>query len=366
MKKLNQQGAVAMISVIIFSIIISILAMAYARTIISQQRQSINYDLSTRAYYAAESGVQDAVRYLRGQNPADANSILVSGQNSCKNGSEYLGSDDGVLGTDKNTLAYTCQLVDPTPGELTGSTSADSVLWKIIPAQAANDDYKVTIKWSNPDSDQKLVPREGSTSLTPPIPGWRNSSGDTYHPQLRASFITAPPNARRSDYGQQVYFLNPTTQNATDISVNPQAGVRQNPGSVAKNSTCNESDSSGGYKCSQVFEVPKILADSGNLYLVVHSVYAKTNYEVTISEKTSGRQLGFKNNVLTVDVTARAGDVFRRVKQQVPISGGYKESWFDASGLVVGDGICKLFSIGTTASQFSSECQPTSTTSPTP
>lgn len=351
MKRLNQQGAVAMISVVLFSIIISILAMAYARTIIAQQRQSINYDLSTRAYYAAEAGVQDAIRGLNAD-PA----ILEAGQNVCKSGATYMGgSIDGTLGDSQGALAYTCQLVDPTPSVLSGSTTSDSALWKIATPQNSAQGYAVTVKWSNPSSsDQTLIPREGDSKLMPPIGVWQ-SAGGNYHPLLRVSFISAPAGATRSDYGQEVYFLNPTSQNPTPIDVNPQAGIQQDEKKVVQNSKCEAGDNSGGFKCSQTFGVPKSLVDAGSLYMVVHSVYAKTNYEITLAEKT-GKELGFKNNVVTIDVTAKAGDVFRRVRQQVPVGGGYKESWFDASGLVVGDGICKLFTVGTSPVQFSSSC----------
>ncbi len=352
MKKLNQAGAVAMISVVLFSIIISILAMAYARTIIAQQRQSVNYDLSTRAYYAAEAGVQDAIRELNTN--AD---VLKDGQDTCKNGAQYLGgSADGTLGDSQGALAYTCQLVDPTPSVLSGSTTSDSVLWQIKPA-APTGSYKVTINWSNPSSgDPELVPRGDGSKLMPPVESWADNG---YHPLLRASFILAPANATRSDYGQEVFFLNPTSQTATDIIVNPQAGVQQNASKVTNNAKCLGGNN-GAYKCTQTFSVPSGLVNSGSLYLVVHSVYAKTNYKVSLADAVTGKEIGFKNNVVTVDVTAKAGNVFRRVKQQVPVDGGYKESWFDASGLVVGDGICKLFTVGTTASQFSSGCNPLS------
>ena len=110
MKRLNQSGAVAMISVVIFSIIITILVSAYARTIISQQREAINYDLSTRAYYAAESGVQDVIRELK--NPDS--DVTKNGQQNCKGASGYLGKNSsGKLG-ESDSLVITCQLVDLT------------------------------------------------------------------------------------------------------------------------------------------------------------------------------------------------------------------------------------------------------------
>lgn len=360
MKKLNQSGAVAMISVVIFATIITILVTAYARTIVSQQRQSTNYDLSTRAYYAAEAGVQDAIRSLK----ADPGSTLnKEGQNTCKsNSGGYLDGDsnsgNGQIGG--SDLAYTCQLVDVRLGSIEDMTSPNSGLWRINPEQlpSPSSGYLLNVSWSKEDQNdgQQLSPRENNDKLFPPIGGWVNN-GALVHPLLRVSFISAPNNlGSRSDIKQQVYFLNPAL-NADGGTPGVTFPNEQDREKTVVNASCPQDNVE--YACSQAFTVDKSWFEGGNnVYVVIHSEYSKAKYKISAADRVGSRPVDLVGTAANIDVTAKAGNVFRRIRQTVDLGSSYKQSWFDASGLVVGDGICKLFSIGESPGQFNSECTP--------
>ena len=53
----NQDGLVSIIIVVILMIVISIIVLSFAKVVRNEQRQTLDRQLSTQAYYAAESGV---------------------------------------------------------------------------------------------------------------------------------------------------------------------------------------------------------------------------------------------------------------------------------------------------------------------
>jgi hypothetical protein len=76
------------------------------------------------------------------------------------------------------------------------------------------------------------------------------------------------------------------------------------------------------------------------------------------SQPNGSGQVPLANAQATIDVTGKSGDTtFRRVRQSLPL-GGYVEKNGPDAALVVGEGICKQFTIGTAQSLFGSACTP--------
>jgi Tfp pilus assembly protein PilX len=362
MKKLDQKGAVAMISVVIFALIITILATAYARTIVNQQREATNYDLSTRAFYAAEAGAQDAIRAIKAATPTDK--LVVKGQSECKESSTYLGgSTTGYLDNSSSDLAFTCQLVDiSTSDGVSGKTDRNSGLWRISPGGSAPaNGYELTVTWRPAvQTGSQYAVREDGSKLFPPLTVWGQSQ---FPPVLRLSLISnsSPGAPSRASLKQHVYFLNPAANaEPSEETINPESA--EDASKIVRNASCTTSQSEG-YECSISFNAPASLFSGKELYAVVHSVYGESNYKISMTKKGSAEPVDLKG-IATIDVTARAGNVFKRIKQQISLDKSYRTSWFDASGLVVGDGICKLFSVGKTESQFNPQCNPKELSTP--
>ena len=111
--------------------------------------------------------------------------------------------------------------------------------------------------------------------------------------------------------------------------------------------------------CSTTFKANGLESDiaQGHVYVVIQGVYGTADYEISPLDNAA-KPVGIKN-LVDIDVTARAGSVFKRVKQQVSLGGEdtYQNSWFNADALVVGDGICKLFTVGSAPSQYNTQCK---------
>lgn len=336
-----------MLSVVIFSILISIVAAAYARTIVVQQREALNYDLSTRAYYAAESGVQDAIREIKSKPE-----LLESNKEDC---TPFSAQGGGKIGGSEE-IGYTCQLIEADANEVSGATrQGDAVLWRL---PNSSGDLRVTLKWSEDPDGQNFVARPESSKLLPQAGNWGDGSGNAYHPMMRTSFISLPSsNIRRDSINQWVYFLNPTDAGEgeiTDVNLNS----KQEESSVIHNALCDEAE--GGLECSQSFVVKSSAFSGGRqAYIALQSIYGgDTKYTISASNSSTNEPVPF-DGVVSIDVTGRASSVFRRVKQQVEASGQQQVfiSAPNANALVVGDGICKLFTVGNTPAQYQTQCR---------
>ncbi len=367
-KKMNQSGAVALISVVVFATITTVVITAYLRSAVSQQKESVNYDLNNRAYYAAESGVQDAVRAIK-NTPASA-----VDKDTC---TPLAGG--GLVGTSASfNLSYTCQIVDVDPAELTGTVSpnSQSVMIKLDPAVAPPaGQYKIVVRWSPKSNTNVLYPRGTDTPLFPPNNLWFQG-GDTtkpVHALLRVSVITHPNGSfNRTNINQRVAFLNPTDSTAAG-SIPPSGNggwvlfdtgddiLTQQEG-LFNNAECYESDdpaipaTMGTYSCQRTIRLTNYnLANP--TYIRIGSVYRSTDFSVTLTN-SSDVVIPIKNSQITVDVTGKAGEnTYRRIKQTVKLDGYKIDSGPDAA-LIAGEGICKQVTLGTGVSTYQSGCNP--------
>jgi hypothetical protein len=87
------------------------------------------------------------------------------------------------------------------------------------------------------------------------------------------------------------------------------------------------------------------------VFLRLRSIYG-SDTKAQVFLQNGSTPLPFENVAATIDVTGKSGDVFRRVRQTVPISNGISTDTLPEAAVVGGDGICKLYRVGTTAAQF--------------
>lgn len=361
MKKLNTSGAAAMMTVVFFALIITIVTTVYMRTIVSQVKNSLTYDLGTRAYYSAESGVQDAARALANGVPS---SLMASGQNTCKTSSgAYLGG----TGQFTSSLGYSCQIVETTPQSIDGSVSpnpspnSQSALMRLEPATASASDqvHKIVIRWAKPEHGG--VSRNDANKSFSPLSNWN------FYALLRASVIDLPRSGtiNRTAITQRAIFLNPASS-ASSGTVTMDKNAAQLQRDVVGDGKCYNgvNAETGDYRCKMTIDLRNYnLSSTGRqLYLQLGALYRTADFSVSMercsSSGTSCAVIPLQGVQAHIDVTGRANNVYRRVRQTVPIKGGYTTStWMDAA-IVAGEGICKNFEVGTAANQFEPECNP--------
>jgi len=111
----NEQGIVSILVTMIMILVISLTVLGFAQISRRNQREALDNQLSTQAYYAAESGVNAAVNYLTNPVNIDAN----FNNTNCTDFLNTLASTgvSNKLDTATNTK-YTCLMVNTQPTTL--------------------------------------------------------------------------------------------------------------------------------------------------------------------------------------------------------------------------------------------------------
>jgi hypothetical protein len=102
----DQNGLAAIVVVLIVIVLLTMIVFTFARISQRNQRQVLDRQLDTAAYYAAESGINDAREWIR-NNPNEP-------KDSCANPADWPESE--LL--DGENLSYPCVLVTPVPNSL--------------------------------------------------------------------------------------------------------------------------------------------------------------------------------------------------------------------------------------------------------
>lgn len=366
MLKLNNKGAVSMLSVTVVSIILTLVSTAYIRAVTVQQKDAISYDQSSRAFFAAESGVQDAIR------ASDVDEgIRASGKDQCRPYGDSGNNGNGQLGPSGYDLSYTCQLIDSTPSNITGfaATDGNNPLIKITPNTPQSGSLRIQFRWSaiTDSTEETLYPRLSTSAVFPPNDSWNaiNYTDNPIHPVVRLNIISPRrTQISKSNTYERVLFLNPTSTPGSIpvISASDSADIKAE--NTIVQSSCVASDGSsgtgfGGYSCQRVLKLEGFDLSSRDLYVGLSTVYGATDFSVQLQQGDSPYSaIELRSNQMLVDVTAQSGgNTFRRVRQAIPLS-DYNQVQGSNYSLVSTEGICKLYAIGDTDAQYSQGCAP--------
>ncbi len=374
-KKLDQKGAVAILTVVIFATIITVLITAYLASSVTQTSEAQTYDFSTRAFYAAESGIQDTVREIK----ASGN---IQDKTDCTPRPPNI---SGVIGTSIDFgLSYSCQLIHVNPSSLTGTVipGEQSAMAQLIPSSGASP-KKIVIRWStqqpqdpNDPINSVITPRFTNKKTFTPNNSWisGNGVGNPVHALLRVSVIDHPKGTFSRDgadrISQRVVFLNPSSVSYKDADVDfkkSSNNVSQQQKEFINNAECYDSNSTpppasnmGDFRCKQAIDISDYNFNSSSVYVRVGSVYRTTDFDIQLLDASSN-PIPLSGGQINIDITGKAGvNTYRRIKQNFSL-GGFQLQYGPDAALVAGEGICKQIVLTTNYNSFRSLCNPLAT-----
>lgn len=319
--KQDERGIAAIAVATIMMIVISIIVLGFSQAVRREERNALDNQLSTQAYYAAESGVnlvQEKVRTLTG--PIE--------KTDCAPDSNF---NDYAIG---ENAKITCLLVN----NKVPSLEYQAVSTNSVPAHVKVESGVVdalNISWqsaSNPSSTSGC----GSTVPSMAFP----ESWTCAQPLLRVDLVPLPAGggsvtAEQVRTSQYTLFLYPVSGTSSVISY--QAG--------------NDSGAKGdvkGVRCDATLAPPQkpklCTAEITNLnsqaYAVrIMSIYGQSDVQI-LAPTTTGTKTLIEGQV-EVDSTARAADVIKRVRARLPIASSLVPDF----ALLSGNGICKRYQI---------------------
>ncbi len=325
--KQRQKGFVAIIVASMIMVILALITIGFTRIMQREQRQVIDRQLSRQALYAAESGINDVNAAIN----TSATGFTAKEKTDCDVGDLSAGLDSG------GDIAYTCALYDTTPTEL--NYDINTAKSEIINLESESGDFStITISWGNATDGS---PNNLSNSITQPCNGEFPATLDSDNVTVLKLDLTNMNSLDRADLINNTDYL-------YLVPCDSSTGITTYPYNPAERGTVVQVKCTNGLpqRCSLTIDVAS--ASSDRFLARVRPIYSLAT--VTITGQDDGGPsvpVEFVDAQTSIDVTARANDVVRRLRATVPFAStasvDIPEAVFQAF-----DGVCKLLSVDTT------------------
>lgn len=342
----NQSGIASIIITMFLMLIISLVVLGFARVTRREQRQSLDRQLNTQAYYAAESGVHDAQKYINDQLAAPL--PLLVPFNTCTGPFTFVNAFNAAYPTVTNnidsTTSYSCVLINPKPKLLSwSSVNPDGSITFPVKANGATLD-SISISWNDPGnispnySDVTCASTTSPNQL-PPLSGWSCGAG-----LLRVDI--APLNSlNRDDLIANTVSLvlypgsvpGGGTVSYTTLSTPPQSrhgamlGVDCSAGALPNDCTFTLNGLNTSFPLN-----------TAGYYVRIRSIYR--NAAISVSGDNGNAELVGAQAV--VDSTGKAKDILKRLRVNLSLnSSATKDNSSFNYAIESADSICKVYEI---------------------
>ena len=322
----RQEGLVAIIVTMVVMIILSLMVVAFARLMRREQRQSLDRQLNTQAFYAAETGINDAVKALK-SDPE----LTTSGE--CADPVDFPHTLDA-------TTQYSCLIIDSAPKSLEYSdigTDSPRVI-PIKPIGGGGKINQINFSWQAKDGATDFDCPDGSlpSSSLPPADSWTCDTG-----MIRLDLVPIPTGVganwrNKLNEDLRTIFLYP----ASDVATPTNYAIGTETGKILR------------VNCHTLMTLRHCqvnltgLSPSNDYYLRIMSLYRSS--AVTIQGiKPGGGVVRLSGAQAIIDSTGRANDVLRRVQVRVSLdslsSNGGSGPVPPVNALQTASKICKLY-----------------------
>ena len=331
--KMNQSGMASILVVLIMSVVITLIVLGFSQVSTREQSNALQTQLSTTAYYAAESGINDAINVIRNNpnqspsayekntcgNPASSSPVvgamyetLYSGSTSTTN----FGQLNSISG--EGNASYSCLLINPSPEEIVTDVSSNS---QIIPIDSEGVPIRsLNFTWNNPNP---------STTSNPET-AWSAANSDCVLPTVSPQFNSSTT----WNCGLSILRLDLVPIEAGQISENglmantmsafilPNNDGSSNGIAFTPNSTSGNYPIYGSYSCSSTGCKSSInihaYLQTTEFYLRISSIYGGTNV-LTLSATGPNGNTPLSGVEYVIDATGSSAGVLRRVQVAIPI-----------------------------------------------
>lgn len=342
----SESGAVAMITVIFFAIVATVLVAGLVRLVVNEQRLSTDDDLTARAFFAAESGIEDGKRalskYIKGE-------ISETQLNSSDCESADIGTNNELLTDESFATEYSCQVIDLDLDEF----QAQMAPWETIdiPLRAKAGDFDtVEIQWhvfGDDDNSDGDYSRKTNRALQTKE-AW-NSAPNNFPSMLKTHFYAAPKSGTftASDTENYVGFPIPRNTGSSSVTLSQIKGSSSAPYRPLDTPCIDPSGATAGeYVCKISITG---FSNSKDYGLKLSNLYRSSHIQIKLLK--GGNPVVMTDAQAIIESTGQAGDIFRRIEARVSLSNDKSIVLPDYAIITAGD-ICKRFVITDDVSEF--------------
>lgn len=297
-QNLDQKGFASIVITLVLIIVLALVTIGFAQLARREQRDALNKQLASQAYFAAESGVNDAIKYL------SALAVANPPEDQCLDTSNPDYPLNPVVDQTRG-VSYSCVLVNMKPPNLLYDNVAAEEDRYVTFSTDPNPMSSLTISWGSADGNTTY--RSGSS--LPPLSEWDSpavlevsltplGTGALQRSTLAASTFTA--------------YLYPRSSGGNTVAYNTSS----------QGQIVGRCGGGGTHPCSlTITGLPAGLAGQWYmLHIVDH--YDPSNISITGAD-VAGNAVKFIDGQAQIDVTGKAREVLKRIRVRVPIHPSY-------------------------------------------
>ena len=308
----NQAGLTSVVVVFVLVLLLTLLSIGFTKVMNRSLQSTSSNQQSTAAGYAAQSGINDAISYIKKTLLADpsANVSATKCDDLLKQGAPLASASKLDDATN-----YTCLLIDPTPTSLfyQDLPPYKSQIVKITTSAPLSS---LLFSWqsTNAEHNQFVPNADGQTLFDETV--WSNSK---YSPVLRVTLYPIPANADISGVqaASKTFYLYPQTGGGSNsVSYNSASGL-QSVNCVSKN--LGGFSGSADYDCNVVINELPSGATAAYFYARFSPYYDKAVVKIKGNDGAA-QPVKFVNVQSVIDVTAKSGNATKRLQARMDSS----------------------------------------------
>ncbi|SRR6266568_5213051 len=294
----NQSGMVSIMVTMILMIVLSLIVIGFAQISRRNQREVLDRQLSTQAFYAAESGVNDVRNLMAtiGAPPA---------KTACTNSGAFYSNLQPNINS-ANGISYSCVLVNPTPPILQyndiDTTAIETPIQNVDPAAPIKT---LTLTWqpnASVASPLAFCPTS-TTNVFSTTVVWKCGYG-----VMRADLVPTDGLLTANSLA-----ANTMTTFAVPVGGAPGSLIHYAPDNANPNDLttvlCNTT------QCQLTIDN---MQGYNSYYLRLSSLYVGVPLQINGTD-INGKPVNFVNGQVIIDATGKAQDVLRRIQAYVAL-----------------------------------------------
>ena len=329
----DQRGVISIIVVSILTITLALIAIGFSRLADRELRQASDREESVQAYYAAQSGVNDAIAYIA--DGGTAFSGCANWPSSPVNGNQYFAPDLSSPAGEPGAAKYSCISVDPTPQTLSYPvTPGKPQIVKISASGLKN----LLIGWQNTNGGMAGLGSFGDL----PIENGLNPNATGV---LRVGIYQVSGGSVSNDdlaNDSMVFYLYPNSGSGNPGSATYSPGqykIKAN-GPIGSNGdfvrgNCRASG-------NQPYCSSEIKGFSNNTYyLYLTAQYAPLSVQIT-GTNAANKPVSFSGDQVSVDVTGQASGQIQRIRAAIGLNDQFDTPNYAVQSM---ETLCKAFNL---------------------
>jgi len=349
----NNEGIVSILVTIIFTIVIGLIIVGFSEASRNQARQTLDNQLSSGSYYAAQSGINELENILKSP-PAS-----LSNQQSCCPISSCTSLPLSFSSASGSTI--TCYSYNIQPAVLTanlGMNQGSIIHVNPIKPSGGGSDYRLTFSWTASGAKSPSGCQQNRFMSATDLYTYTSANYNANcSPGAIKADMSVDPSVCRSasdergclyNKSHSLFMIPQKNQSsrplwninitAAQTTVSPYIVLTSRPGPFSKTVNVN-------VKCSYT---PNYCE-----WINLRALYAPSTVSVTATDITTTFPVAFKNSQAQIDVTAKTQNVVRRLVANVNISSSSTPTNVPNFAIQATNSICKRITVDNTTGQKS-------------